>query len=215
MSRTDESRPGQLVAFEGIDGCGKTTVVETVSRRLNERVLRHILIREPGGTRLGEYLRVALLDPSFKGLNPWAEMLLYSASRAQQVHEVIRPALDKGLWVLADRFVDATLAYQGFGRHLGVERIRALHDWSTHALWPDLTILLDCPIDVARLRRSERGVPVDRLEGQAMDFHHKVRAGYLQLASEEPERFRVVDADRSVDVIVSEIEAELQRRIQD
>jgi len=187
--------PVKFVSFEGIDGCGKSTLLAELGNWLTQEAVPHVLTREPGGTRLGERIRDVLLDPSFDTLNEHAEVLLYSASRAQLVSEVIRPALRQGMWVLADRYIDATLAYQGFGRRLELESLRRIQEWATGALWPDLTILLDCDVAVASSRMQARKETEDRIEKEGRLFHERVRAGYLELARSAPERFVVVDAN--------------------
>jgi dTMP kinase len=126
----------RFVSFEGIDGCGKSTLISQLSKWLDEAGIRYILTREPGGTLLGERIRGLLLDPAHKTMGPHAEVLLYTASRAQLVHEVIHPALREGLWVLTDRYIDATLAYQGYGRGLELDGLRRIQDWATQSLRP-------------------------------------------------------------------------------
>lgn len=188
---------GFFVSFEGIDGCGKSTLMAQLSLWLEERRIGHLKTREPGGTRLGEALRDILLDASFCGMHSWTEVLLYAASRAQHVREVVRPALEQGLWVLSDRYVDATLAYQGYGRGLDLERLHDIHEWTTESLWPDFTVLLDCDVATALERRQNRSTKSDRLELQNGAFHDRVRAGYLELAQAAPRRFIVLNAMRS------------------
>ena len=172
-----KSSPARFISFEGIDGCGKSTLMDCLSRWLQEAGIACIRTREPGGTSLGESVRNLLLDPVFKGMNQRAEVLLYTASRAQLVDEVIRPALKKGMWVLTDRYIDATLAYQGYGRGLDLGPLRRMQDWATGGLWPDRTILLDCDLDVALQRRHGRNTRPDRMEQEAMAFHRRVRDG--------------------------------------
>lgn len=184
-----------FVSFEGIDGCGKSTLMEWLSSQLEERGISHLKTHEPGGTLLGEAIRGLLLDSAFPEMDSWAETLLYAASRAQHVEEVVRPALQRGLWVLTDRYADATLAYQGYGRNLDLARLKALHDWSTGGLWPDCTVLLDCDVAAAWERMRSRGGKADRLERQDRSFHERVRGGYLKLAEAEAERFVILDAN--------------------
>ena len=196
--------PARFISFEGIDGCGKSTLMGTLRRWLDEASIRCIQTREPGGTPLGESVRNLLLDPVFKGMNQQAEVLLYTASRAQLVQEVIRPALAQGVWVLTDRYIDATLAYQGYGRGLDLAPLRRMQEWATGGLLPDTTILLDCDLDVATQRMHGRNARPDRMELEAKAFHQRVRDGYLVLAREEPERFLVLDASKSVEEVVEE-----------
>jgi dTMP kinase len=201
--------PAKFVSFEGIDGCGKSTLLTELARWLEEGAVPFLKTREPGGTRLGEKIREMLLDPSFETMNEHAEVLLYSASRAQLVHEILRPALSQGVWVLADRYIDATLAYQGFGRGLALEPLRQIQDWGTGGLWPDLTILLDCDVGVASSRMKARKETEDRIEQEGRLFHQRVRDGYLELARSAPERFLVVDATRALREVIADFRVAL------
>lgn len=201
-----------FISFEGIDGCGKSTLLAHSSAWLSQRHIEHLVTREPGGTRLGESLREILLDTSFSSMDPWAEILLYAASRAQHVREVIKPALERGLWVLSDRFVDATLAYQGYGRGLDTARLKRIHEWTSGGLWPGLTVLLDCDIKTAIKRRKNRSGGSDRLELQDEAFHERVRAGYLELSKADPDRFIVLDAGRSLDRVLEDFRNLFSRR---
>ncbi|MGV8074950.1 MAG: dTMP kinase [Syntrophobacteraceae bacterium] len=196
-----EQKTAKFLSFEGIDGCGKSTLLTCVSNWLDTAGIQHIKTREPGGTLIGDAIRGILLDPSFADMDALTEILLYSASRTQHVKEVIRPALDQNLWVLTDRYVDATLAYQGYGRGLDLKQLRSLHEWSTESLWPDLTFLFDCSIETALERREQRnGIP-DRLELQHGKFHENVRKGYLSLAAAEPDRFLLLDSGRPLEEV--------------
>jgi dTMP kinase len=209
IKETFRRLPAKFVSFEGIDGCGKSTLLDELAGWLKASAIRFLKTREPGGTRLGERIRELLLDPSFKTMNEHAEVLLYSASRAQLVHEVIQPALSKGMWVLVDRYIDATLAYQGFGRGLAPEPLRQIQDWGTGGLWPDLTILLDCDVGVASSRMKARNEAEDRMEQESGLFHQRVREGYLELARSAPERFVVVDANRALPEVILNFRAAL------
>ena len=200
-------RSAQFGSFEGIDGCGKSTLLNELAEWLKEKAIPFIKTREPGSTRLGERVREVLLDPSFGTMNDQAEVLLYSASRAQLVHEVIRPALKRGMWVLADRYIDATLAYQGFGRGLELGPLRRIQDWATGGLWPDITILLDCEVDVASGRMKARVGTEDRIEQESRRFHERVKDGYLELARSAPERFLVLDANKPLQEVVTSFHA--------
>jgi dTMP kinase len=206
-------RPAVFVSFEGIDGCGKSTLLAHMGEWLKAAGIPHLETREPGGTLLGEAARSMVLDPSFSGMHPWTEALIYAAGRSQHVFEVILPALGQGRWVLSDRFEDATLAYQGYGRGLDLERLRDIHRWSTGDLWPDVTILLDCEVATAMDRRGLRsGVP-DRVEQQDTAFHERVRTGYLKLAAAEPDRFLVLDANRPLGEVAADLQNLLRRRL--
>ncbi len=199
----------RFISFEGIDGCGKSTILAQLSTWLEEAGIAHIRTREPGGTRLGESLRTILLDPANAGMSSWTEALLYGASRAQHVKDVIEPTLRSGAWVLSDRYVDATIAYQGYGRGLDPQGLHRIHEWTTAGTWPHCTILLNCDIVTAFERMRGRSGAPDRLEQQDSAFHERVRAGYLALAEAEPNRFLVLDASRPLEEVVSEF----QRRI--
>jgi len=199
----------QFVSFEGIDGCGKSTLLNELAGWLDENSIPFIKTREPGGTRIGEKIRELLLDPSFENVNEQAEVLLYSASRAQLVHKVVHPALRAGKWALVDRYIDATLAYQGFGRGLKLDPLRNLQDWATGGLWPDITILLDCDIDVASSRMIARSGTTDRIEKESRRFHERVRAGYLELARSAPDRFLVLDANWPLHEVILNFRAAL------
>ncbi len=176
-----------------------------LSKWLTEAGIPYIHTREPGGTRIGEKIRELLLDPSRSEMGSRTEVLLYSASRAQLIDEVIVPALKAGTWVLTDRFVDATFAYQGFGRGFELEGLRSIQEWTTNDVWPDKTILLDCDIDTARGRIGVRnGGELDRIEQESRLFHEKVRNGYLALAKMELDRFLVLDASKPAEDVIEE-----------
>lgn len=199
----DKRLSARFVTFEGIDGSGKSTLIEELAGWLEESSIPFIRTREPGGTRLGEKLREILLDPSFTSMNHQAEVMLYSASRAQLVHEIIRPAMRHGRWVLADRYTHATLAYQGFGRGLEREALEQIQQWATGGLQPHLTVLLDCDVATASRRMSGRKGKEDRIEQEDRSFHQRVREGYLELARSAPERFLVLDGSRALDEVLA------------
>jgi dTMP kinase len=197
---------GRFVTFEGIEGSGKSTQIVLLADYLKSIGNRIILTREPGGTPIGDQVRKILLDPANTALDPKAELLLYAASRAQHLYDVILPSIAAGVTVLCDRFSDATLAYQGYGRGLDIEMIRALDCLVTAGIKPDLTILLD--IDVARGvarahgRNADRGLEAEaRFENEELAFHERVRQGYLTLARESPDRIRIVDASMPPDAV--------------
>lgn len=205
LKRHRLSFPAKFISFEGIDGCGKSTLMDQLSNWLTTAGIPTVRTREPGGTPIGEKIRQILLDPAFSEMSSRAEVLLYSASRAQLTDQVIVSAMKKGSWVLTDRFVDATFAYQGFGRGFDLERLRLIQEWTTKGLWPDKTILLDCDIDAAMARLTVRdGADRDRIEQENRIFHQKVRNGYLALAEKEPERFLVLDASKPLAVVIEE-----------
>jgi len=189
---------GRLIAFEGIDGCGKSTQVRLLADRLGARSTF-----EPGATPLGGALRGLLLDGGAP-VAERAEALLMAADRAQHVAEVVTPALDSGEWVVTDRYAASTLAYQGYGRGLDLGQLRSLVDWATGGLWPDLTVLLDLPVEVAAARRH--GGAVDRMEAEAVDFHQRVADGFLALADDaDGGPWLVVDATDTVDALADQI----------
>ncbi len=205
-----------FITLEGGEGTGKTTQIVDLAHRLTELGWKCLLTREPGGTALGKKIRSVLLAPDSAGMTPEAELLLYMADRAEHVHAVIRPALAAGQVVLCDRFFDATVVYQGFARGVGPERILQLHEVVFDGLKPDLTLVLDLPPEegLTRARRQLAGggriAAESRFEEEALAFHHRVREGYLTLARREPERFRVIAADRTRQEVQREILAEVE-----
>jgi dTMP kinase len=181
---------GIFITIEGIDGAGKSTQARMLAERLRARGHDVLLTQEPGGTKLGEHLRRALLDGSAQ-VGDAAELLLYVADRAQHVEEVVRPALQQGRTVVCERYADSTLAYQGYGRGLDLDFVRRANHFATGGLEPDLTLLLDLPPEIARQRLA--GTP-DRLEREEPAFHARVANGYRELARAHPGRIRMVDA---------------------
>jgi len=186
---------GRFISVEGGEGAGKSTNIEGLRARLHAAGVRVVVTREPGGTPLAEEIRRLLLAPRDEVVCEDAELLLVFAARMQHVERVIKPALARGEWVISDRFTDATIAYQGAGRRMGVERIQALRTLLLGDFAPDLTLLLDLPVDSGMQRLAARGAP-DRFEMEDRAFFDRVRAAYLQLAAAEPGRFRVIDAAR-------------------
>ena len=191
---------GRFVTVEGVEGAGKTTCLALLEARLGAAGKRVVRTREPGGTALGEEIRQVLLGHRAEGMSGDAELLLVFAARAEHLARVIRPALAAGHWVLCDRFTDATYAYQGGGRGLDVERIALLEHLVQGNLRPDLTIVLDVPVDVGLARAGGRSAP-DRFESEHAAFHAAVRAAYLRIVAREPQRVRLVDASRPLDAV--------------
>ena len=187
---------GRFISLEGGEGAGKSTLLAGLREHLASRNVDVLQLREPGGTDLGEAIRSIVLDPATRQVSGESELLLMFAARAQLVRERIQPALAAGRWVLCDRYVDASYAYQGGGRGQPVERIAELEHWACAGLLPDVTLLLDLPIETGRARAAGRGA-ADRIETEADTFFARVRASYRQRASAEPQRFRLIDASQS------------------
>lgn len=196
-----------FITAEGIEGSGKSTVVNRMRQALLAEGRGVLLTREPGGSRLGRTLRSILLDLSNDDIVPEAELFLYLADRAQHVGQVIRPALAEGLTVLSDRYADSTVVYQGYGRGLDPRRLRELNDMAVGGLWPDLTLVFDLPPEeglrraVARNLREGTSASEGRFEAEQLAFHARVREGYLTWAALHPARFRVLDATRTPDEV--------------
>src|SRR3954447_18976403 len=187
-----------LVTIEGLDGAGKTTLATALADRLGAT-----LLREPGGVEASERIRALVKDPALT-IGPRAEALLYAAARAQLVEERLLPALHRGELVLLDRFVDSSLAYQGAGRELGVEEVRAINAFGTGGLTPDLTLLLRVDQAAARARQADRGAPRDRMEAAADSFFERISAAYDELARSEPDRIKVLDASAPPETVLGE-----------
>ena len=188
---------GLFITFEGGDGTGKSTQVRLLAQWLAEHGRAVVTTREPGGTEVGTALRDIVLHHRGE-VDPRAEALLYAADRAQHIGTLVRPALERGDIVVQDRYIDSSVAYQGAGRVLDAAEIKRISLWATGDLIPDLTVLLDLPGDVARARLAKEQKTFDRLENEHDDFHERVRAGFLQLAADEPDRFLVVDATQEI-----------------
>src|SRR5687767_6992199 len=210
----------RFVTFEGGDGSGKTTQLRVVESHLRELNRSCVLTREPGGTALGQMLRKVLLEAGDEEITETSELFLYLADRAQHVKRVIAPALFAGKFVLCDRFSDSTLAYQGYGRGMDLDWLRRLNDAATQGLRPDLSFLFDCPVDMGLARVARRGARSldgrpreDRFEREKLDFHERVRQGFLALARAEPKRFRVIDASRPVGDVAEQLRAIVDREL--
>ena len=212
---------GYFVSFEGLDGCGKSTQLERLASVLRAEGIDVLTTREPGGTEIGERIRSVLLDSRTSALDPLAEMALMFASRAQQIAQVILPALDCGRWVLCDRFTDSTEAYQGWGRQLGSDAVLQLHKLLCHGLWPDLTIYMDSEVEhsVKRARRRNQaavsGARADenRFEKESYAFFTRVQEGFRAIAQREPLRVAMVDARRVADVVHPQIAGIVRERL--
>jgi dTMP kinase len=207
-----------FITFEGIEGCGKTTQLQLLARRLEEDGHKVTVTREPGGCPIADQIRNILLDAGNRAITPLTELLLYAAARAQHVSEVVAPALATGGIVLCDRFTDATIAYQGHGRKLDLAIISQLNQLATVGIRPDLTVLLDCPADIGLKRaiariNSAQGAREERFELESLRFHQEVRNGYLQLARQEPQRFVVIDGTASIGETEAAIAAAVLARL--
>jgi len=197
---------GKLITLEGPEGSGKSTQAKVMIRHLAEHGIEAMYTREPGGTALGEEIR-NILQHNQAGETPCerAELLLFEASRNQLVEKVIRPALEKGIWVICDRFIDSTTAYQGYGRGLPIDEVQAINSFAINWIAPDLTLLLDLEVETGFERIAQRflelGESADRFEKEERSFHERVRQGYLSQAETEPERFRIIDASQEPDTV--------------
>ncbi len=209
-----------LIAFEGIDGSGKTTQAELLSKRLSENGLRNVILREPGGTRLGEGVRDLLLHRTDLRINPAAEFLLFSASRAQLIREKVVPLLEQDTLVILDRYYYSSIAYQGFGREIPIEDIETVSRFATQNLAPDIVFLVNLEIEAALRRRLEAGRGADRMENTERKFFENVIQGFSFCAEKEPDRFVIVDgneperriSDRVFDVVMSRIKKAPEER---
>ena len=207
-----------FITFEGPEGSGKTTQMELLRDYLEEKGYPVLATREPGGTSIGDQIRAVLLDPSNTEMLPASEALLFSAARAQIVNQVIRPHLAQGDIVLCDRYADSTLAYQGYGHGLDLEMLRTITALATEGLKPDLTVYLDIHVEEGLRRKlaaheAERA-EWNRLDQQEMDFHRRVRDGYLRMAAEEPDRWLVIDATQPLEAIQAVIRARVEAKNQ-
>ena len=203
-----------FITLEGPEGSGKTTQIPLLVDWLCEQGYGVELTREPGGTDIGNQIRDVLHDPVNTAMDATAEILLYSADRAQHVAQCIRPALAAGKIVVSDRYYDSTLAYQGYGRGLDLEMLRAITAFATAGLKPDLTLYLDIAPEEGLQRRQAGGEEWNRLDAETLDFHRRVRAGYMALIAQESERWVVIDAARSVEEVQGAIRAEVGARLE-
>ena len=193
---------GRLITIEGIDGAGKTTLASALLDALQAFGLDVLLLREPGGVAAAERIRDLVIDPDLH-IAARTEALLYAAARAQLVEEAIEPLLRDGRWVLLDRFIDSSLAYQGGGRELGIDPVRAINEFAIRTAWPDRTLLLMVDSGLGRRRSQSRAGAPDRLERERNEFFDRTAAAYLELAAEDPERIRKVDASRPPDEVLA------------
>ena len=208
----------RFITIEGGDGTGKSTQIRTLESYLTQRGFACVMTREPGGTASGKLIRKLLVEVGSHEIASSTELFLYLADRAQHVNEVILPALKSDKIVLCDRFTDSTVAYQGYGRGIELGLLRQLNHIADQGVQPDLTILLDCPVSVGLARTARRQNPAeqrqeDRFEREKIEFHEKVRAGFLEMARSEPERFRIVDATPSTEEVTLRIKRIIDREL--
>jgi len=210
----------RFITFEGGDGAGKSTQIKALESHLKARGRSCVMTREPGGTTLGKLIRQALLEVGKQPITSPAELFLYLADRAQHVQDVILPAIDAGKIVLCDRYTDSTLAYQGYGRGNDLKLLRQLNEFADRRVEPDLTLLLDCPVELGLSRTARRQLKArggegreDRFEREKLEFHQRVRQGFLELARAEPKRFRVIDASRPAEEVAREIQSVVDREL--
>lgn len=200
---------GKFISIEGIEGAGKSTQLSFIQSYLEQQGKTVVVTREPGGTKLGEQIRELLLTPRDEGMSHDAELLLMFAARAEHLEQVIKPALIRGDWVLCDRFVDATFAYQGGGRGINEKRIESITDWTLRNIHTDLTLLFDLPVEVGQERVLKRSLDKDRFEQEKAAFFEKIRQCYLDRAGKEPERLKVIDASQNIEHIQQQVIAVL------
>ena len=205
---------GTLISFEGPEGAGKSSILEAILPLLEEKGIPYITTREPGGVDIAEKIRQVILDPDHTSMDAKTELLLYIASRRQHLVERVLPALAAGKVVLMDRFIDSSVAYQGYGRGLSVEGIEWLNQFATDGLKPDLTLYFDLDVEegLARIARNQER-EVNRLDLEGLELHYKVRKGYLALAEKEPERIVKIDASQSFEAVLADVLTILEKRL--
>ncbi len=211
--RIEQTQRGSFITFEGIDGSGKTTQLSGIAEYLENQGKEVLKLREPGGTLIGEQIRTILLSRGNMAMSVETELMLFAAARAQLVREVIEPALAEGKWVLCDRFMDSTTVYQGYGRQIDLQLIGQLNSIAVGRCKPDLTLLFDLSVEAAGARLAARSEKSDRLDLESKAFAERIRKGYLELASAEPSRFKVIDAERSSADIEKQIKSILREGI--
>lgn len=195
-----------FITFEGPEGAGKTTVIQKIVERIEEENIEVLPTREPGGIEIAEKIRAVILNPEHTAMDERTEALLYAAARSQHYFEKVRPALDAGKLVICDRFIDSSLAYQGFARGIGVEEVLAINEFAIGKKLPDVTILFDLAPEVGLARiHAHGGREINRLDVESLAFHEKVREGYMLLVERYPERIKVVNADQDVEQVVEDV----------
>lgn len=207
---------GKLITFEGGDGSGKTTMIKKLSAHLEDKKIPYLMTREPGGIDIAEKIRSIILNPEHTTMDARTEALLYAAARRQHLAEKVIPALQNGVMVLSDRFVDSSLAYQGYARGLGMEEVRSINEFATDHLSPDLTLYFDISPEQGLARiAANQGREVNRLDMENLSFHDKVREGYLILAKQEPNRIQIIDASLSQEEVFCSLITKLRCVIED
>lgn len=195
-----------FITFEGPEGAGKTTVIQMIAERLKKNNIEVLATREPGGIEIAEKIRTIILNPAHTAMDERTEALLYAAARSQHYFEKVRPALDAGKLVICDRFIDSSLAYQGYARGIGVNEVLSINEFAIGKKLPDVTILFDLAPEVGLARiHATSNREVNRLDVESLPFHQKVREGYLQLVEQYPERIRVVNADQDIENVVEDV----------
>lgn len=210
--RLENSNRGKFITVEGTEGVGKTTHLVRVKQRIESAGIELVITREPGGTVLAEKIRELILAPTTEKIAIDTELLLIFAARAQHIQGVIMPAIVKGAWVLSDRFTDATYAYQGFGRGIDLERIAQLEQFVQGSLRPDLTLLLDAPVEIGLARASARGT-LDRIEQEKQSFFERVRLGYHRQMERDPQRFALINAALALPEVESQVDRVLKMEL--
>ena len=208
------AHPGLFITFEGTDGAGKTTQIQRLAADLRGANYDVCLTHEPGGTPISEQIRDILLNPDHSEMAATTELLLYAASRAQHVSEVIKPALESRKIVISSRFADAMVVYQGYGRGLDLERINHLNQIATDGVRPDVTFVLDLPVEIGLQRVQNSRGGLDRLEREKIEFHRRLREGYQILAKQEPQRIKIIDAQVNPEQVYAQIQAAIQPLLQ-
>lgn len=208
---------GKFITLEGIEGMGKTTQLAHIANYLKSKNKEVLITREPGGTFIAEALRNILLTDSAETIASKTELLIFYAARLQHYEVKIKPALEKGIWVISDRFYDATFAYQGGGRELGFDMILPLHEWVLNGFSPDITFLFDGPVDLSlsrvQARNQEKNMKKDRIEKEQVSFFERSRQAYLNLAARQPERFCVLDATQNIQEVEQDILNALEKKL--
>jgi dTMP kinase len=207
----NSQKKARLISIEGIEGVGKSTVIAAIRQTLQNKGCSLLLTREPGGTPVAEAIRALLLADHAEQITSMAELLLIFAARSQHIEHQIKPALARGEWVVTDRFTDASFAYQGAGRGIPVEHVQLLSNWVQGSCVPDVTVLLDAPVEIGLQRMATRGAK-DRIEKEGIEFFERIRQAYLERAQKEPERFCVIDANQEEVSVIADVLAALAMR---